>query len=169
MSIPASRTNGIACSTLLALFRQLHQQLRNELEGLDGDALNWVPTPGANSIATIVTHLVGSEAETFRCVAGAEGERDRNAEFVPSPLTRRDVLVLLDSADRLIAELEPHIDGPRLTAECALPTLPPDDVRQGLSWLIGNYGHAASTWDRFSSPGSCINVEGWSCLLSGGV
>lgn len=134
--------NGAVTATLLAAFRQLHQQLRHELDGLDDDALNWTPVPGANSIATIVRHLLGSEAETLRSVAGTSWERDRDAEFVPSRLTWRDVLVLLDSADELIAEVEPRIDETRLTARFPLPTLPADDVRLGLSWLIGNYGHA---------------------------
>jgi hypothetical protein len=142
VSIPAASMSGDASSTFIALFRQVHRQLRDELDGLDDAALNWVPTPGANSIATIVTHLIGSEAETLRCVAGVTCERDRDAEFVASTLTRRDVLLLLDSADQLIVELEPRIDGNRLTAEIPLPTLPVDDVRPGLSWLIGNYGHA---------------------------
>jgi hypothetical protein len=134
--------SGGASATLLALFRQVHQQLRDELDGLEDDVLNWVPMPGANSIATIVAHLVGSEAETLRCVAGVACERDRDAEFVASTLARQDVLLLLDDADDLIAELEPRIDGSRMTAEFPLPTLPAHDVRPGLSWLIGNYGHA---------------------------
>jgi hypothetical protein len=140
--MPAVPTNGGAPSSFMALFRQVHQQLRDELNGLDDDALNWVPMPGTNSIATIVTHLVGSEAETLRCVAGVTCERDREAEFVASTLTRRDVLLLLDSADDLIVALEPRIDENRLAAELPLPTLAADDVRSGLSWLIGNYGHA---------------------------
>jgi hypothetical protein len=61
----------------MALFRQVHDQLREELDGLDDDTLNWILTQEANSIATIVTHLVGSEAETLRCVAGVDCERDR--------------------------------------------------------------------------------------------
>ncbi len=126
----------------LALFHQVHAQLRDELSDLDDDALNWIPTPGANSIATIVIHLVGSEAETLRCVAGVTSERDRDAEFTAATLTKRDVLELLDGADELIAELEPCIDQTRLAAEFALPSLPADDVRPGLSWLVGNYGHA---------------------------
>jgi hypothetical protein len=134
--------SGGASATLIALFRQVHQQLRDQLDGLEDDALNWVPMPGANSIATIVAHLVGSEAETLRCVAGVACERDRAAEFVASTLARQDVLLLLDGADDLIAELEPRIDGSRMAAEFPLPTLPAHDVRPGLSWLIGNYGHA---------------------------
>jgi len=129
-------------AAVMALFRQVHDQLREELDGLDDDALNWIPTPEANSIATIVTHLVGSEAETLRCVAGVECERDRDAEFGGHLRMMRDVLALLHRADDLIAELEPHIDHGRLTALIPLPTLPAEEVRPGLTWLIGNYGHA---------------------------
>ncbi len=124
------------------LFGQVHQQLRGELNGLDDDALNWVPTPGANSIATIITHLVGSEAETLRCVAGIGCERDRDGEFVTFKRTRADVLRLLEEADQLIAELQPRIDKSRLSAAFALPTCPPEEVRTGLTWLIGTYGHS---------------------------
>jgi hypothetical protein len=112
------------------------------LDGLDEDALNWIPVPGANSIATIVTHLVGSEAETLRSVAGITCERDRDAEFVPTTVTRQQLDLILAGADDLIEEVEPLIDENRLAAEVPLPTLGVDDVRPGLSWLIGNYGHA---------------------------
>jgi len=30
----------------------------------------------------------------------------------------------------------------RLTARYALPTLPPDELRPGITWLLANYGHA---------------------------
>ena len=83
MSIPAAPMSGAVSSTLLAAFRRLHQQLRHELDGLDDDALNWVPTPGANSIATIVRHLLGSEAETLHTVAGSSWERDRDGGIRP--------------------------------------------------------------------------------------
>jgi hypothetical protein len=140
--IPAAPTDDGALSTVLVLFGQVHEQLRGELNGLDDDALNWVPMLGANSIATIITHLVGSEAETLRCVAGIRCERDRDVEFVGPRLTRADVLRLLEDADKLIVELEPSIDTSRLIAEFPLPTCPPEEVRTGLTWLIGTYGHS---------------------------
>jgi hypothetical protein len=142
MQIPASPAGPNAAATLTALFRQVHEQLRVELHGLDDEAINWVPTAKANSIATIVTHLVGSEAETLRCVAGQECERDRDAEFATKRLTTRDVFGLLDGADDLITELEPLIEPDRLTSEFRLPTLPAEEIRSGLTWLAGNYGHA---------------------------
>jgi hypothetical protein len=140
--IPAAPTHDGASSTVLALFCQVHQQLRDELDDLDDHALNWVPMPGANSIATIITHLVGSEAEALRCVAGVTCERDRDVEFLGLGLRRADVFRLLEEADKLVAELEPRIDTGRLIAEVPLPTCPREEVRTGLTWLIGTYGHS---------------------------
>ena len=142
MPIPAASDGERVTSTVLALFHQVHVQLRDELNGLDENALNWVPTRGANSISTVVIHLVGSEAETLRCVAGLPCERDREAEFVGSKLTMGEVLDLIDGADDLVAATTPRIDPDRLSSIFALPTLPAEEVRTGLTWLVGNYGHA---------------------------
>lgn len=126
----------------VALFHQVHDQLRQEINGLDANALNWVPVAGANSISTIVTHLVGSEAETLLSVAGLPYEHDRGAEFVGRDLTIREVAELLDEADRLIATVKSQLGPDRLTTAIALPTLPAEEVRSGLTWIVGNYGHA---------------------------
>ena len=142
MPIPAASEDSGATSVVLALFHQVHRQLRDDTEGLDADALNWVPVEGANSISTIITHLVGSEAETLRCVAGMSSERNRDEEFVRKELTIDGVHRLLADADDLIREIGRHIDAARLRSEFALPTLPDEELRSGLTWLIGNYGHA---------------------------
>ena len=140
--IPAAPEGANPGAVVLVLFRQLHQELRDEVAGLTDDALNWVPTPGANSIATIVTHLVGSETETLRSVAGVACERDRDAEFAQRRRTSADLLLLLDEADGLLVEVWPRMERRRLTAEIPLPTLPSDELRPGLTWLVANYGHA---------------------------
>jgi hypothetical protein len=142
MPIPAKDEGEGATSAVLTLFGQLHEQLRNETVGLEVDALNWVPATGANSIATIVTHLVGSEAETLRSLAGLAVERDRGAEFEHAELNKIQVLTLLDQADDLISEVAQRIDAQRLEARFPLPTLPVTEVRSGLTWMVGNYGHA---------------------------
>src|SRR5271165_712535 len=142
MPIPASSDGGNVTSTVIALLHQVHDQLRDEINGLYDNALNWVPTTGANSISTIITHLVGSEAETLRSVAGLPCERDRGAEFVAKELTMGEVLELLDRADELITTVAPLLDSDRLTSAIALPTLPAEEVRTGITWLVGNYGHA---------------------------
>ena len=131
-----------AAAPLAALFRRVHDELRSELDGLDDDDLNWVPAPGANSIATIITHLLGSEGETLRCVAGVASGRDRDAEFVRRWRTMREVLGLLARADHLIEDLEPLLGPQRLSADVRLPTLPDGKAQSGMTWLVTNYGHA---------------------------
>jgi DinB superfamily len=127
---------------VLALFHQVHDQLRKEISGLDSDALNWAPIVGSNSVATIITHVVGSEDETFRSMAALPSVRDRDAEFAGSGLTTAEALALLDGADELITTVKPHIDSDRLNSVFALPTLPAEELRSGFTWLVGNYGHA---------------------------
>jgi hypothetical protein len=129
-------------STVLALFGQLHDQIRHAIAGLDDVAVNWAPGAETNSIATIVTHVVGSEAETIRTVAGVTDVRDREAEFTRPSQTREQLVGVLARADLLLAAMGPRIDAERLRARVALPTLPSDEQRSGLAWLVGNYGHA---------------------------
>jgi len=142
MPIPAAPVgrSGVA-ATVLRLFEQLHDQIRGEIDGLDDAALNWSPGAGANSIATIVTHVVGSEAETLRCVATVPCARVREAEFALGTRSVAEVLGELDAADALIAALWSEIGANRLRATVALPTLPAHERRTGLTWLVGNYGH----------------------------
>jgi hypothetical protein len=142
MPIPALPDGGSATSVFVALFHQVHNDLREEISGLDAKALNWVPVAGANSISTIIIHLVGSEAETLLSVAGLPCERNRGAEFAGRVLTMGEVLELLDGADSLITTVKPHLGPDRLTTAIALPTLPAEEVRSGLTWIVGNYGHA---------------------------
>jgi hypothetical protein len=60
--------------------------VREEIRGLDAEALNWTPGPETNSIAVLVTHLLGSEMEMWRIVRGLPSDRDRASEFVVHPL-----------------------------------------------------------------------------------
>ena len=142
MPIPASPDGGrphpLAAAT--ALFSQLHDQIRSEIADLSDEALQWTPDDGANSMATLVVHLVGSEAETMRTIAGLDVDRDREAEFVPAALSVTDLVALLDEADALLRQVSAR--APDLGKECALPTLPADEKRPAMTWLIANYGHA---------------------------
>ena len=124
------------------LYRDLHAELRSILSNVDDKGVNWVPASGANSIATVLVHLLGSEAETLRSVAGMASDRDRDAEFVAETRTVDDLLATLDDAEALLDAVEPLLDDARLALSCALPTLSHEDRRPGAAWLIANYGHA---------------------------
>ena len=101
---------------LTLAFHRLHGRVDEALRALDDAGCNWVPVEGANSVATIVVHLLGSEAEAF----GHSPDRDRPAEFVPVVRTRAELL-------RRVAE-----------ADAAPP--PTGDVDPCV--LLANYGHA---------------------------
>jgi len=142
MPIPAAPVGRRdVASSVLILFEQLHDQIREAITGLDEEGLNWSPGEGANTVATIVTHVLGSEAEALRCVAGVACGRDREGEFARGARRVVDVLDALRDGDELLASLQPHIGAHHLHRALALPTLPVDQRRSGLTWLVGNYGH----------------------------
>ena len=126
-------------SIVLDLSAHLQGQLRHELEGLDDDAVNWWPAPGANTIAT---HMLGSEAETLRSVAGATTVRHREKEFTRGRRPTAELFDELRAADELIVRLRTEISAERLGLSLALPTLPADERRPGLTWMVANYGHS---------------------------
>jgi uncharacterized damage-inducible protein DinB len=65
-----------------ALVSESLDDLRESIEGLPVDALNWRPTSDTNSIAAIVTHAMGAARVWFQMAMGLPlAERDLDAEF----------------------------------------------------------------------------------------
>ena len=120
------------------LFHEVHQGIREQVQGAGRDALNWKPHPEANSVAVLVVHTLGSEREMIRAVRLISTERDRPAEF-KAEAGAADLLALLDRADR---ELDQHVGA--LTAADLSEMRPRGDrpPKPGLEWLLSNYGHA---------------------------
>jgi len=123
--------------TLGGLFRSVHEGFRAQVKGLDREALNWRPAEGANSIAVLVTHTLGSEREMIRAVRSLTTERDRDSEFRAEADADR-LLALLAEADR---EIDEHVTA--LTRSDLADLRPRADrpPRRGIDWLISNYGH----------------------------
>ncbi len=132
----------VAVAEVIAQFRLLHNELRFVVANHSDESLNWVPCPGANSVATIITHTLGSEAETLRAVAGEPSPRDRDAEFQVGRQSKPALVDQIDTADALLEHLGPALTDDRGTTLVSLPTLPSDDRRSGIAWLIANLGHA---------------------------
>ena len=130
-------------ATFHAVCREVHGQLRAEVSGLDARALTWVPGPDTNSIATIVIHLLGSEAEVLKIVRGRSSDRDRDAEFRERINTHQDLLSRIDEADRIMESLAPGITEEDLATARVRPSAVRNRTpRTGLFWLINTYGHA---------------------------
>ena len=120
-------------------FQVVHGQLRDEVRGLSAEALNWKPAPETNSIAVLVVHTLGSEAEVLRTAAKAEGERDRDAEFQVSANDAEDLIRQIDQADSYLEAMAPRITAENLSEELMRGGRGPET---GLHWLVTNYGHA---------------------------
>ena len=67
----------------LTEFGILKEQIREAIQNLNDEAVNWRPLPkDTNSIYALLCHLVGSEENWVRQVIGRESiDRDREAEF----------------------------------------------------------------------------------------
>ena len=142
MSASSLSNQAYSISVVIAQFQELHGELLLEVANRDDESLNWAPCLGANWVATIVTHTLGSEAETLRALAGVPGSRNRDAEFKMGSQSQADLLDQIRQADSLLDDLAPMLTDDRARTLTALPTLSSDDRRPGMTWLIGNLGHA---------------------------
>lgn len=91
--------------TLLDELAALNRRLREAAAGLDQAALDWVPADGANSIAVLVTHTVGSELDWLHVACGRSIERDRDAEFRAKGRGSDELAALVERAERTAGEL----------------------------------------------------------------
>jgi len=88
--------------------QELHEDIKNALEGLPPEALDWSPKPGVNSITVLIVHLTGSQRFLFgEVIGGQDIHRDRDAEFrakglAPDVLKQR----LDDNLTYIAGELE---------------------------------------------------------------
>jgi len=77
----------------------LHNDIKNAIEGLPSEALDWIPAPGMNSINVLATHLTGAERYLIGdLVAGAPSGRDRQAEFRASGFSIEELRQKLDAS-----------------------------------------------------------------------
>jgi len=123
---------------LVTLFRELHERLRGQVRDLDPGTLNWRPLPKANSIAVLVTHMMGSEIDLIRNVRSVPNTRDREAEFRAESDAAR-LLELIDTTER---EVEHQLGA--LTAEqlAAVVDRGERGTRPGIEWVLFRYGHS---------------------------
>ena len=120
-------------------FQTVHSQLRDEVRDCSPEELNWKPAPETNSIAVLIVHTLGSEAEVLRVSAGVPGERDRPAEFRVTAQDAKQLLKELDEADSYLEAM-----APRITTDSLFAMRPRGErePQTSLHWLVTNYGHA---------------------------
>jgi heme exporter protein D len=125
-------------TTVGALYRSLHESIREQVRGMDHGTLNWKPLPLANSLAVLVVHTLAAERDALSAVRMVTNERDREAEF-KAEAEEADLLALIDKTDIEVSELVGAMTSADLTE---MRPRPGRDPKPGLEWLLSNYGHS---------------------------
>src|SRR5581483_7228248 len=58
-------------ATVVRLYKEAHDEMRKAVRDTEPAALTWRPAPETNSIAVLIVHTLGSEAEVFRIARNA--------------------------------------------------------------------------------------------------
>src|SRR5947209_2313232 len=124
---------------IISLHRASHQQLRDEIAGLDTAALNWTPAPDTSSIGTIIMHALGAEAEMIRNLLDIPTNRNRDSEFAIPSHDLPDLEQRIDEAEADWEQLAPTLSDISLRTIRPRPNKP--ILQSGLFWLVRNYGH----------------------------
>ncbi len=124
------------CEQYASSYRSLHERFIAAVTGLSTAALDWAPTTGANSLAVLVSHTMGSERFLVAHLAGGRPtSRNRDAEFQASGLAAvelaslvrataaetEQVLASLTAAD--LGTFRQSRDGPRTVRWCVVHSL----------------------------------------------
>jgi hypothetical protein len=130
------------CQQYAASLASLHGQLAKYVEGLDGAALDWTPVAGANGLAVIVVHAVGSERFLIgQLVGGIDAHRAGHLKRLVSETGAISAEVLSRLSEEDLSVQRAHRDGPKTTRWC---------IVHGLEHLAEHVGHAGLTrqlWD----------------------
>jgi hypothetical protein len=123
-------------------YGMVHRTIREEITGLDVGTLNWTPCEGANSIAVLVSHLIGSEIEAIQTVAGLQSDRIRSKEFEVRGADAAALLSLVDRADAVLNELTLQIGDTQLASEYVRRGSLDQTPRRGVHQLLHSLAHA---------------------------
>lgn len=117
--------------SVLELLHDGHREMRDAVNGLGADALDWRPTTTGNSIAVLVAHTLDAERFLLRTALDRTFERDREAVFRIHGQSPDQLVGLIDSTtlelDSLVAEIT-TADLGRIVAR--------RQTRLGAGWLL---------------------------------
>ena len=138
---------------IAALLEKSHNSIKQAIEGLPPEALDWTPAPGANSMGVLVVHVVGAQRYWIGTVAGGGPfERDREAEFSARAMTAEQLAALLDEAlaesRATLAQITPlHLDEVRTAPRDGRPVTVAWALFHALEHTALHAGHIEVTRD----------------------
>ena len=93
----------------LSNLEELHDDIKESLEGLSPEALDWSPKEGVNSIAALIVHLNGAYRFLLgQVISGQDINRDRDGEFRAKGLTKDELIKRMDDG---LAYVKGMLDG----------------------------------------------------------
>ncbi len=119
---------------LLKSFHDIHAQLRQALEALPPEALDWTPGKDMNSPAVLITHITGSERFLIGDILMLDpSTRDRDTEFQVKGITREDLLRRLDNTEAYLDAALAKLTLPDLVASRPHPHR---DGTVAVAWIL---------------------------------
>jgi uncharacterized damage-inducible protein DinB len=116
------------------LLQTLHRDIKQAIDGLPPEALDWSPAPGVNSIAVLAAHTAGAERNWIGIRAGQRTlQRDRAGEFQVKALDATALLTLLDESQELARDVLENLSVADLTRPAGLRH---DDVPVDTAWAL---------------------------------
>lgn len=114
----------------------LHTEIMKAIRYLPPEALDWVPSPGGNSLSVLVVHTAGAEKFWLGDVVANEPTgRDRPAEFKVKGLTTQELEAILNEslgfAELVLGKLNlEDLQATRIN--------PRNDQEVTLAWALGH-------------------------------
>lgn len=94
--------NSFYVDYLLSL-QEIHDDIRNAIQGLLPEELDWSPGTGMNSLTVMVVHLMGAERYWIGdVILGESSGRDRDSEFMVRGLSEADLVSRLGEIETYI-------------------------------------------------------------------
>jgi hypothetical protein len=118
-----------------------HQDMRQIIDGLDADGLNWVPGPETNSIAVLITHSLGAEHSLITTALADPIDRDRDAECRARASSAEELAALIDRVDGIVPGLIDRLTADDLEAERSRPNDRLGRTKPGIWWLLHAVEH----------------------------
>lgn len=145
----------------LAAFEELFDDLTTFLQPLDEAGLNWVPpAPDTNSIAVMVTHVVGSINTWLARAVGEPVARNRDAEFAARDSAPHLVTLIDGGRLELRRRYELLAERDLSTAIPAHRVRSPQEVQVSVAWCVEHaLVHAGEHWGQIQLTRQLYDVR----------
>ena len=121
-------------SVYFDLFKSLHQQMKNALNGVSQGGLDFCPGTEMNSMAVLAAHSSGSARFLIGdIVGGRNSNRDRASEFQTSGVSGAELIKHLDETLEIVRSV---LEGLTLQDLHSTRISPRDGSQKEVSWCL---------------------------------